>query len=293
MRTLPDSIGDLENLHILDLSINSLTILPESIGNLDKLNELDVNNNQLATLPASLGNLVNLQTLKLYMNQIVSLPESIGNLTQLRYLYLSDNRIGSLPGSMGNLIRLEILFLGKNSFSELRESLSKLFALKRLSLAWNQIETIPEWISQLSQLEVLDLSLVDLVILDWSPASRTWLGGLITLSSPNRPTGLNNLPGSIRELASLRELYLGGNGFLGVPPEVLGLGWHAELDGRVKPADIFEYYFRIQVGRQPLNEAKLILVGRGFAGKTSLVNRLVHDRFDKDEKKTDGIRITQ
>ena len=43
---------------------------------------------------------------------------------------------------------------------------------------------------------------------------------------------------------------------------------------------------------RPLNEAKLIVVGRGGVGKTCLVNRLVHDWFDQREAKTDGIRIT-
>ena len=42
-----------------------------------------------------------------------------------------------------------------------------------------------------------------------------------------------------------------------------------------------------------MNEAKLILVGRGSVGKTSIVNRLLLDRFDKDEQKTDGISISQ
>ena len=41
--------------------------------------------------------------------------------------------------------------------------------------------------------------------------------------------------------------------------------------------------FNSRIGR-PLNEAKVILVGRGSVGKTSLVNRLVYGRFDPDEK---------
>ncbi len=44
--------------------------------------------------------------------------------------------------------------------------------------------------------------------------------------------------------------------------------------------------------KRPLNEGKLILVGRGEVGKTSLVRRLVDDRFNEDESKTEGIRIT-
>ena len=54
------------------------------------------------------------------------------------------------------------------------------------------------------------------------------------------------------------------------------------------PADILDYYCR---PKRPLLEAKLILVGRGAVGKTSLVNRLVHNTFGK-EKKTEGIKIT-
>ncbi len=45
-------------------------------------------------------------------------------------------------------------------------------------------------------------------------------------------------------------------------------------------------------GKKPLNEAKLIIVGRGGVGKTSLVNRLVENRFESDEQKTEGIKIT-
>ena len=53
------------------------------------------------------------------------------------------------------------------------------------------------------------------------------------------------------------------------------------------------YYFRLHSGRRPLSEAKLLLVGRGAVGKTSIVNRLVHNKFEKSEKKTEGIQITQ
>ena len=42
----------------------------------------------------------------------------------------------------------------------------------------------------------------------------------------------------------------------------------------------------------PLNEGKLILVGRGEVGKTSLVRRLAENDFWADESKTQGIKIT-
>ena len=43
---------------------------------------------------------------------------------------------------------------------------------------------------------------------------------------------------------------------------------------------------------RPLNEAKLILVGRGEVGKTCLVNRLIHNQF-ADTGKTEGIAISE
>jgi len=57
--------------------------------------------------------------------------------------------------------------------------------------------------------------------------------------------------------------------------------------------EILRYYFRTRSGKHPLNQAKLILVGRGGVGKTSLINRLVHLRFDRHEMKTEGINVTE
>lgn len=60
------------------------------------------------------------------------------------------------------------------------------------------------------------------------------------------------------------------------------------------PQAILDYYFSMpkRGGARPLNEAKMILVGWGAVGKTSLVERLVHGRFDDKQAKTEGIAIT-
>jgi internalin A len=42
-----------------------------------------------------------------------------------------------------------------------------------------------------------------------------------------------------------------------------------------------------------LNEAKLILVGRGEVGKSTIIERLVHNRFEKGKTMTEGIEITK
>jgi len=56
--------------------------------------------------------------------------------------------------------------------------------------------------------------------------------------------------------------------------------------GRTKPPRL------AQEEKRPLNEGKLILVGRGEVGKTSIVRRLLDDDFRGDESKTQGINIS-
>jgi internalin A len=107
---------------------------------------------------------------------------------------------------------------------------------------------------------------------------------------------LRELPETLGNLKALERLYLHENPELGIPEEILGTNWvdlndeTREITPSTNPAaDILNYYFR---PKRPLLEAKLILVGRGSVGKTSLVNRLIHNTFGK-ENKTEGIKITR
>ena len=129
---------------------------------------------------------------------------------------------------------------------------------------------------------VLDLSGRGLTALPESIGQLTQLQQLYIYNNQ-----LTALPESMRNLTLLEKLYLHENDALGLPAEVLGPTWQDVRDKEAKPAnpaDILEYYFRVCAGKRPLNEAKLILVGRGAVGKTSLVKRLVNDRFDKREQ---------
>ncbi|MET0647375.1 MAG: COR domain-containing protein [Pyrinomonadaceae bacterium] len=148
--------------------------------------------------------------------------------------------------------------------TELPESIARLKQLRKLNLAHNNLTELPESIGRLTQLESLDLS----------------------------DNALKSLPDSLLSLRSLEALFLHGNADLSLPAEILGPAPGADDESPKHPAEILEYYFRARGGSRSLNEAKLILVGRGGVGKTSIVNRLVYDLF-KEERKTEGIQITK
>jgi internalin A len=196
---------------------------------------------------------------------LTELPESIAQLSQLRVLYLNHNQLRTLPESIAQLSQLQVLYLNYNKLTTLSESVTQLSQLGILSLSDNQLTTLPESIAQLSQLRLL------------------YLDG----------NQLTTLPESLRKLTRLEGLYLHGNEALGLPPEMLGRLPQERSPERPKPAAILDYYFRTRGSKKsPLNEAKLILVGRGAVGKTSIANRLIHGTFE-DVKKTEGIKITQ
>ncbi|HWT03900.1 MAG TPA: COR domain-containing protein [Pyrinomonadaceae bacterium] len=193
--------------------------------------------------------------LNLSFQHLTMLPESIGRLTHLKRLFLDNNQLTTLPESISLLTQLQYLSIRNNQLTSLPEFISRLAHLERLDLDYNQLTTLPESIGRLTVLRSFDLSYNQLTL----------------------------LPESLRTMKSLISLHLRGNNALGLPEEVLAVD---------NPNAILEYYFRLRGGRRPLNEAKLILVGRGAVGKTSIVNRLVHGLF-RDEKKTEGIKITE
>jgi len=287
---LPEFIAALTNLQTLDAWGNQLTALPESIGALTNLVALYGFGNKLTALPESIGVLTKLQQLHVWGNQLTALPESIAALTQLQWLGVSNNQLTALPESIAALTKLQSLDVSKNRLTHLPESIAGLTKLQWLGVANNQLTALPESIAGLTKLQALNVANNQLTALPESIAGLTKLQALYVADNQ-----LTALPESLRKLKYLTQMFLHGNDGLGLPPEVLGPTWLEVSDGKkpAKPADILDYYFRIRAGKRPLNEAKLILVGRGGVGKTSLVNRLLHERFDKDEKKTEGICISE
>ncbi|MBI5091106.1 MAG: leucine-rich repeat domain-containing protein [Candidatus Hydrogenedentes bacterium] len=286
LSTLPSEIGQLTALFVLDLDGNQLSTLPPEIGQLTALTNFPLSDNQLSSLPPEVGQLTTLMSLTLMSNQLSTLPPEIGQLTALLVLDLDDNQLSTLPPEVCQLTALTTLYLNSNQLSTLPPEIGQLATLTTLILNDNQLSTLPSVLIQFTALTKLDLSKNQLSAL---PPEVGQLTALTHLDLSNNQ--LSTLPPEVGRLTSLEKLYLHFNDGLGIPPEILGEVRRDKTPA--VPADILDYYFRTNgaTDRRPLNEVKVILVGQGSVGKTSLVKRIVYDTFNKREKKTEGIYI--
>ena len=75
---LPPEIGQLQQLKVLELRGNQLSILPPEIGQLQQLWLLGLRGNQLSALPAEISQLQHLQELGLGLNQFSTVAAGSG-----------------------------------------------------------------------------------------------------------------------------------------------------------------------------------------------------------------------
>ena len=263
----------------LDLSYNVLTKLPSEITKLTNLTKLNLIGNQLTELPPEIAKLTNLTTLDLGNNQLTQLPPEITKLTNLNTLNLSGNKLTELPPEIAKLTNLTTLKLVNNQLTELPFEITKLTNLKMLDLGGNKLTELPPEITNLKNLTTL---LMDVNQLTQLPIEITNLSNLATLNL--NYNGLTELPLEIVNLTKLDTLTLDDNPLKLPPIEIAEKGIEA----------IRDYFKSLEESeRQPLNEVKVLLVGHGGAGKTSLVKRLLGDEFDDNEPQTHGININK
>jgi small GTP-binding protein len=251
----------------LSLGDLGLTMLPPEIGQLTTLTELYLHKNQLTLLPPEIGQLTKLVVLILDYNQLTTLPPEIGQLTALAVLSSDSNELTTLPPEIGQLTALRRLSLNNNQLTKLPPEIGQLTALTRLFLSNNQFTRLSPEIALLRALKTLHLG----------------------------NNQLATLPPELRELKALEMLFLHANPALGLPDSVLGpsstdiLGNLLLVPNHV--SNILNFYFALKRGAQPLHEVKLVLIGRGSVGKTSLVRALLGKPFNEQETETPGIGI--
>jgi internalin A len=275
---LPPEIGELTNLGALSLSGNRLTELPPEIGNLSLAARLWLDGNQLSALPSQIGQLTNLQVLSLDGNQLTALPPEIGRLTNLQVLSLNGNKLTTLPPEIGYLTNLQKLSLDGNQLTALPPEIGRLTSLVDLHLDSNQLTKLPPQIGRLNNLRSFS---VDHNRLTFLPQEIGRLTNLLELK-----LGGNQLTGLPREISAIVEkslrLDLQDNPLAEPYPELMTRGTHAVLAYLRSLKDAVAQY-----------EAKVVIVGDGEVGKTSLVAALRHEDFVKGRSATHGIKIRE
>jgi internalin A len=221
--------------------------------------QLYLHSSQIIYLPPEIGELNALEDLYLDKNEIPELPVEIGNLLNLKHLELHRNKIKKLPQEIGNLANLVYLEAHHNSLEAIPVEIGKLSHLECLILHNNEIKELPPEIGDLAELKELDLS----------------------------SNGLTELPFSLNKLVNLKKLDLTNNP-LPIPPEILR---------KIKePAAILNFYKQLKEQETDrLYEAKLLIIGEGGAGKTTLAQKIQDQtyRLQEQEVSTEGIDVIQ
>ena len=285
LTALPDSLGQLMQLTSLDLSNNKLTTLPDSLAlaQLTQLTELNLSSNQLTTLPPSLGQLTQLTELKLSGNQLTTLPEWLGQFAQLKTLTLYGNQLNTLPSSFAGLKKLKNLYLGSasngNPLSDVPSCLRSLIWLNELWLDGCSLHTLPIWLGEIIDLTTLYAFKNEITEL---PSE---LGKLSKLNKLDvRYNQVTDIPSSLAQLEHLETLELNNNPL----NPALQSAYKQGLDA------VKAYLRSLETNAEPLYEAKLVLVGEGNVGKTTLLKALkgkAGEPPQKNEATTHGVEI--
>lgn len=142
---IPSGFCSLTKLASLDLSNNQIETLPNEIGNLINLGVLNLNNNKLKAIPESAVFLSKLTSFSASNNQIESIDKGFGQFPFLRQIDLSNNRLSFIPEELGNCPELYDIRFNSNKIEKIPESFAHLRNSINLYLQDNEMQgSIPE-----------------------------------------------------------------------------------------------------------------------------------------------------
>lgn len=301
--TLPDSIGQLTNLEQLDLRDNKLSALPDGICTLSKLRALQINVNRLRRLPSEFGQLSNLHELLLNTNAYLDIPKETWLLSGLRTLSIGSEMLTAIDPEIGNLVLLEHLYVVYSPLESIPEEITRLQKLSDLVLSGTRLRSLPIHICHLTSLTRLDVTGESSGngLLASLPEEIGNLKQLTALDlSENQ---ISVIPDSICNLENLRSFRLRKNQLTTLPACLAELKHltHISLDDNplnvalqsaysAGPDELRAYLQSLQ-NAESLYEAKLVLVGEGGVGKTTLLKALTGRSPRRGEPTTHGIAI--
>ncbi|MFI7136307.1 leucine-rich repeat domain-containing protein [Streptomyces massasporeus] len=320
---LPGWINQLTNLTALILPFNQLEDLPEELGNLTQLRTLDLSGNNISQIPASIRALTSLMALDLEGNHLTVIPEWLGSLTNLTSLKLGRNEdLAQFPEGLGRLVGLTTLDLTESNLTALPHCFQTLTNLTSLRLSGSKLRALPHWLGQLANLEELDLMACQLndlpaeigdlynlnsLDLDGNALSELpdTLGNLKRLTTLDlRNNKITKLPNAVTNLKRLQRLFLQENRLTEIPPSLGALNnlrmltVHGNpLPPEVLAADeegteeLLSFLELLHSEGELIREAKLVLVGEGAVGKSTLLAALRGEAWVEDRDTTHGIEI--
>ena len=150
------------------------------------------------------------------------------------------------------------LFLNGLQLTSIPNEILKLKNLRRLDCVDNRITKIPIWLTELQKLQELFLF----------------------------SNHIEVLPDEVLFMDSLESLNISDNPLEAIPIEVIE-------NNRTQNSlqAIRNYINSLSEGTKELNEIKVIIVGDGGSGKTSLQKLLIKEKFNPQESQTHGINI--
>jgi len=290
-------LESLVNLVILNLGSNQINEI-KSLHSLVQLSILELTGNQITEIK-NLDSLVKLDSLQLGFNEITEV-KNLESLVNLSSLYLNSNQITEIK-NLDALVNLSSLFLSSNQITEIK-NLNLLVNLEMLELGSNQINEIEnlDTLVNLSILRIGNNRIVEIKNLD----------NLLNLKSLD--LSYNNIPEikNLDNLLNLTNLNLNFNNIKFIEKSINNLNfnfntWSKEgisiYSNPLLPEFIeaiksgFEavqaYFVNLSKGSKPLQEAKLMILGEGEAGKSNLRNYIMGENFDPEKSATIGIHI--
>lgn len=313
-KTLEKGLSKLKDLRHLSLYGCNLPELPATIKGLKNLELLNISGNLFETFPKVLTKIPSLRYLCMDHKSLKEVPKEVAKLEQLEMLVLNpidklivkDNQV-YFPERIGQDLEIDPEELYK--FSQIKKldlagvkkeiiekiDFTKFPKLTHLGLFHCGIKEIPDSIFQLTKLKYLDLG--DNQILE-IPEKMFLLKKLEHLQLRNNY--IKEIPKNIHEFSFHEKEYLlpyTSSVFLGldlrnnpienVPHEIVDQGFAA----------IKNYFASIEAGKTTsFSSAKLMIVGRGRVGKTSLLKKLIDPNYETvigKEDSTRGIDITK
>ena len=254
---LPDNIGRLQNLTLLDVSYNQLEALPKSILEMHHLRRLYINDNEFTFLPDWLANL-KLDLLYAVANPLRQIPLNspsvaldeelwlklhdqlkastkirsvllqsipfpidlkwIGKQHRLRDIELSDCMMWILPRSLWQCKRLRNLKIIECPVTEIGDGIGQLSELRKLVVEATDIRTLPKSIVHCTSLTFVEVSCGELARFPPPLQHVTQLEYLDL-----RLNSISKIPKWIAKLQSLKTLQCSGNQISILPSELASL----------------------------------------------------------------------